>query len=690
MTQASPTSLLYGQALALINSLRKQYAASKDQDPIRIIEAINGIMEKYQNSAGSALTEFHPIVHSEIPSSSKFNKFLGGVQTDINLIEDQIDAIRSSSIATHNMIKTEILKAQKENARLQNKLKTLQLYSNINDSSILYFGDSFISEELMDWGSLSPEIEKGIILSHGNLSLGVSQTEPLIDENTTIKIIDGSNGFMGNNQEIIDADRPLIDPTTRDKIYTFQAELNRRALLSSILDDQPISWFEFENYLVPQKEREKAKNFNFKYTLTNSEQTQYLKAGLSEGQSEVSWAEFPSNGVLRLNLEIDLKTSKKLNFIKFVPFGLLDNSNHPLKIVKVSVSENKNQWSTLSPQSVWVVNSINRAISFINTENTSVGSASWVSNGINVRYIRFEIEQPKPVDCNIGHLYYIPKDAKRITTSAPINLPSYFTSEQIKYNGPISYYYTNGATPTYQATPSYGATPSFYELPYENILHYGGQPSKTPAGLNGYEDYFIINPNAATPTYYVEIPLADQSLRRPGPVPTVDKPNYYYGIANSTTSNGLIQKTEVFKGKRWVIGIRDITAESIVYNQKAVVVSKRFNIPGTIDRVALDADIEIPVEFSGTDWVKFYVSPNDGLNWYRIARIQDNYSDIPEIIAFNDPTHPSMRENGVQYVNINSELNSIRVKIEIQRPDTLRYLTPIIKSYTLKVIKRST
>lgn len=690
MTQASPTSLLYGQALALINSLRREYSASKDQDPIKIIEAINGIMEKYQNSAGSALTEFHPIVHSEIPSSSKFNRFLGGVQTDINLVEDQIDAIRSSSVATHNMIKTEILKAQKENERLQNKLKTLQLYSNINDSSILYFGDSFISEEMIDQQSLSSDTERGFILSNGNLSLGISQVESVIGEDTSIRILEGSNGFMGNNQEVINPDQPLIDPVTKDKIYTFQAELSRRALLSSILDDQPISWFEFENYLVSEKDREKAKNFNFKYSLTNSSETQYLKANLAEGQSEVSWAEFPSNGILRLNLEIDLKTSKKLNFIKFIPFGLMDNSNHPLKIVRVSVSENKNEWSPLSPQSVWVVNSIDRKISFTNTDTVSIGSAAWVANGLSIRYIRFEIEQPKPIECNIGHLYYIPKDSKNIAPSIAVTLPSSFSSEQIKYNGPIASYYISGATPIYQSTPSYGATPNFYNLPYENVLYYGGEPSKTPAGLRGYEDYFVVNPNSATPTYYNEIPLPDQNLRRPGPTPTVDQPNYYYGIANSTTSNGLIQKTELFKGKRWIIGIRDITAESIIYNEKATVVSKKFNIPGTIDRVALDADLEIPSEFSGTDWVKFFVSPNDGLNWFRIARIQDNYSDIPEIIAFNDPTHPTMRENGVHYVNINSELNSIRVKIEIQRPDTLRYLTPIVKSYTLKVIKRST
>ncbi len=117
--------------------------------------------------------------------------------------------------------------------------------------------------------------------------------------------------------------------------------------------------------------------------------------------------------------------------------------------------------------------------------------------------------------------------------------------------------------------------------------------------------------------------------------------------------------------------------------------SKRFDIPGIVDRVALNADVSIPSAFgSGDDYVKFYISPNDGESWFQIGRIQDDNNDIPEIIAFNDPIPSELRESGVGYYDIEGDVTSIRFKVEFSRPESKVGLTPILKAYELKVKRR--
>lgn len=686
MAQLSPTSILYGQALALINSLKREYIMVKDDDPIKISEIINVVLEKYNNKAGTALTEFNPIIYSEIPSSSKFNKFLGGVQTDINLIEDQIDILRASSISTHNLIKTEILKAQNENNKLQNKLKTLELYSNVSNDSVLYFGDSFISEDSIDWSFMTEGYKRASILNQGYLSLGISEIVEAINEDSDINILEGSNGLLGNNQELRSTTPEAANtPFSSDRLR-FKAEFNRNADMKNALDSMPITWFEFEKYLVSDKDRAETKNYNFTYTYVDSEQNKYLKSQTTDTLSEVSWADGPSDGILKLNLEIDIKEPQFVNIISLSPFGLIDNSNNPIKILQVSVSEDKNEWNVLSPENVWIVNSLNKRLSFSNTDNIAVSQATWMTSGSLVRYVRFVIEQPSPIDCNIGHLYYIPKNSENINYEKNLLPSNSFTSELLKYNGPLYGYYHDEATPIYEATPSIDATPAFYPIPYNNVLLYGGNPQQLVEGLLGYQDFLVNGENPNAPTYRYEAPIPYSNLRVQGPVPTIDDPSYYYG--STLDMDNLIQKIEYFKGKRWVIALRDINMQSISYEQSGTIISKKFNIPGIVDRIALDADIYIPEDFSGSDWIKFYVSPNDGQEWFRISRIQDNYSNIPEIIAFNDPINPQMRENGVSYVTASGTLNAVRLKIEIERPSTLQYLSPIIKSYKLKIIKR--
>jgi len=193
--------------------------------------------------------------------------------------------------------------------------------------------------------------------------------------------------------------------------------------------------------------------------------------------------------------------------------------------------------------------------------------------------------------------------------------------------------------------------------------------------------------------------------RAEGPIPTTVDPTKYNDPRYTATGN-LVKKVEQFDGRRWAIGIRDIDVNETLYNPKGAVVSNPYRINGIIDRVAIEAEIDIPSTFSsdeGEQWVKFYVSPDDGINWFPISRIKDDFLGIQEILAFNDPLPEEFREQGVAYHSVDTVVNSLRVKIDISRPsqsnDTVANVsstdtdlsassTPDVRWYKLKVRKR--
>lgn len=655
MAQESPSRILYAQAIQLIKKIQQIYSTTKNQTPLETSENVNSVLAKFFSSAGRTMTEFDPIVLSEVPLSSKMNKFWSTLQDDINILQDQVDILNASTIFSHNFIKTEVLKAKRENSRLQNKIKTLEMYSAVDNNSLVYFGDSFLSEELIDWGLVSLS-QRATLLSDGHISLRTINDSSALNLNSKITILNGSNGFLGNNQEILDPNTAIINPANGQKVYNFVAEINPSSDVSAILDGAPNTWLEFEKYFIAESARAKAKNLNFEYLFTNDTSVKYLANATNNNGTSISWADGPSDGVLKLYLEIDLGSSQQVNVINLSPYGLTDNINNPIKISKVSTSTNKTDWSILNPENVWIANGINRQISKINSNNIIIGSATWVTDGEVIRYIRFEIEQIQPIDCKIGHIYYVSKD------SPAVNTPNY--NVEYPVYDPPSLAYDN-------------------DLPYDAPVVYGGLSNTPSTDLNGYVNSAVDNTLSQA-----VVPVDDLNYRVLGPNPPAVNPQLYLDPKNTTT-NGLIQKREFFNGKRWVIGVRDIVVNKNVYDSTGIIVSKKFNIPGIVDRVSLEADLSIPSNFdTSIVWMKFYISPDDGATWYQISRIQDDFLGVPEIIAFNDPTPLDLRESGVAYYDVKGTVDSLRVKVEITRPLDNQNATPILHSYKLKVIKR--
>jgi len=184
--------------------------------------------------------------------------------------------------------------------------------------------------------------------------------------------------------------------------------------------------------------------------------------------------------------------------------------------------------------------------------------------------------------------------------------------------------------------------------------------------------------------------------RAKGPTPTTTAPTKFYDPSfsiidspNLNSSSGLVKRVEIFDGKRWSIGIRDISATKCQYVSTSSMVSKPFKIAGTIDRVSLDSSLYIPESFPSTSlWVRYYVSADNGVSWVPISRIQDDYLGIPEVLAFNDTIPVQFREQNVGYYTVAGRVNSLRVKIELSRPSDQKNKTPVVYWYKLKITRK--
>jgi hypothetical protein len=684
MTQLAPTTLIQSQAVSLIRDLQNKYLSKEFKSPDDVARELKSALTTFLNGLGQPLFEFDPFVEGEPVLAEKMNRMFKQMQDDINILTEQTDYARAGAIFLFNYVNTEILKAQRQNAQASNKLKTLQLYSSAQDNDVIIFGDYFLNEDQVD-NAKTPVDTKAIIQYPGFLTLSkaTSDAEKILSK-AKVTILDSSNGFLGNNQEIdprsFNSAAAYYDDKEAQQDLTFLGQDDRHARLDSTIDQDPTTWIEYEYYMVDPEDRIKAEGFNFTYrkpdpadpskevqvdwaTGPGFSLEQSVKLGAPGGKKPVfkefggqpvdiasnpgpkalltlfggNYRYIPGNdaGVLKLDFQVELQELRKINTITLVPYALTDNKNYPILVEKVETSEDGSTWIQLNPTNMWIANEKNLETARI-ADNSVVGSGVWVFSERTVKYIRFQIRQKYPVDCVVGHVYWETK--KRI---------------QRKFRG-------------------------------DNV--------NVEIGLGGGSGGGGIT----------EIEVGGE--RKEGPIPTVVNPAQYNDPRYS--SNGdLVKKVEAFQGKRWAIGVRDVTIDEVLYKPVGVIVSKPFKINGIVDRVSLEADIDIPSSFPTSDgqlWVKFFVSPDDGINWFPISRIQDDFLGIPEIVAFNDPLPEEFHETGVGYYNVNSTVNSVRLKIELSRPastttdantastgsDLNASSTPVVKWYKLKVRKR--
>ena len=166
--------------------------------------------------------------------------------------------------------------------------------------------------------------------------------------------------------------------------------------------------------------------------------------------------------------------------------------------------------------------------------------------------------------------------------------------------------------------------------------------------------------------------------------PYIDYVEYTTVTQASSIQVPVTMSKELYRAKRKSIGLRDISFSHETYADRAEIVSTPYRFDYPIESIMISSDSTIDNKFDDKLLLNYYISVNNS-SWIQISPVQLSSSGIAEVLVFNQNIPTAYQIPGVSYFNyptIPSEINSVRVKIEMFR-DRLNNVTPIVYSYKL-------
>lgn len=145
---------------------------------------------------------------------------------------------------------------------------------------------------------------------------------------------------------------------------------------------------------------------------------------------------------------------------------------------------------------------------------------------------------------------------------------------------------------------------------------------------------------------------------------------------------------EIVDAYRYMIGIRDMSLKSYVFNDKGTFVSEAYTTDEPIDSVVLDVDEYIPGD--NPEILKYYLTFDGGVNWHQIYPMKRSYAGVYRYTINNDTIANLMtttnKERRTKNLNMLSDVHSVQLKIEMNKPtgvENPENTSPIVYKYKL-------
>jgi hypothetical protein len=519
-----------------------------------------------------------------------------------------------------------------------------------------------------------------------------------------------SNGFLGNNHAVY-----AYGDGGSTYRYSY-LDNPSSGLIGNVTDLNPLTYFEYEAISVNKSSTpfREAKSYEFLYSYEEV-------SGSSKVVKYKSWIDHNDKEPLKLVLSFKSDKPEKANTIDIIPFWGTDQApSAQLKITKIVAIDKESKEIDLIDDPIYV------GAALIPTDSNSLKNYFYdkvklVFSEVITSEIQVYIEQNDCSEINIKHMYWkpLPSDGKlsslntqtRFDPSAlsslgfgevqynifdlvpPITRPNIFKDQSdlfvkqlnITYKDQekmdsylisfqrqsgsslIKYYYTNAFTgfETLEKQQEKAATTDINSAwkaeskdAAERIkLYIEGKISSDQWSSNNFQN---INIETIKQTFNPKTYTATLSLKK----------DY-----------------EIYKAKRFAIGLRSIDIGYQLYESSSNFVSNTFEFPCNVKNltISLNSKIDYSAISQNESLIKTYISVDEAKNWIRISPIENPFTGIPEVLSFNQFPKNGEKLKGIGYYNypdIPSETKKIKVKIEIYRP---RYsnTTPTLFSYKL-------
>ena len=622
--------------------------------------------------------------------------------------------------------------------RIKNKVKVLQMYSSAPANDIFYFGGSFDSNDYVNFAKIENKDFLPLI-ENGSMMLPVTSTKSWVPRRVSIDELN-SNGIEGNNHAVY-AINDIGGETYRYFFRDVQDSRNK----NNLIDNNPLKYYEYEQVNIPVK-TSGAQDFEFKYLLGSSSgatqqtidwskfTTDPLKLTLEFDSSSASKANFIkitpyfgngnyiSKDVIVRKIEVtdsqdNVEDILNGNLIyissSFIPSSIESTRNFYYReanikfmqrdVKKFKVFFEQSDSTSIKLQHLYFTPEASSGESTnpysgqsrFNPYNPAVTSSAypevpWSSDiGINLSSIIPSSSNPNSFKKEAGSFSnvlpipvklkrQIPKrSGKTIKFSIPNEPDRYMTRNLFgKYstsNDISGYFGIDTSNSDLYLTTKFPNTG-------DNNSGFIAELSDSLSILEGILSWFNNTVQATPQEKLIKFGLPPGTTFSIVNISSADTtPDSYQKSIN------LIRKYEQYDAFRRSISMRDISFGYEEYADYAQMISRKFDLSSEVEYVTMSSEIK----YSGTldaqaqDLVKYYISVDDGISWKRIAPIEDVFSGVPEVLAFNQNIDQTFRLPGVEYFSqpaIPASIKGLLIKIELFK-SIGKNISPMVYSY---------
>jgi hypothetical protein len=406
MTQVSSNTIAFDQIFFRVKEfvqkdIQNSFLSKNDR-----IEEYNRLLFEIQETIARPSTKYIPFIKGEPPFSEKVNNFSSKLAEDLNSIARQLDYINAKTVNSYNLFSKEVENEKRYSERIASKVKILQMYSRSPSNDIIYSGDSFDNYDQIDVGRIRAKFNP--LISDGVMTLPIGSKRKW---NVSKLSVLPSNGFLGNNHQVVKASTPEGD--TYEYVFMKNTGISR---IGPIIDSNPLTYFEYDAISLSQY-----KDSLGSVNLISENEFCYISDGklatnVPQGQL-INWSNHNiSSDPLKLIVSMDGSNKDAMsNSVEVIPyFGSCDY----VKITEVQVTDSSGTKEQILKEPIYIGSNMLP----LNMDS----SKNYFYNKATIRYperktanVRITIEQPDSKNVQIKHLYWKPNYPANTLSNSP-------------------------------------------------------------------------------------------------------------------------------------------------------------------------------------------------------------------------------------------------------------------------------
>lgn len=377
------SDLLYTQAKQQFDMIKEAYKNGTLLTESDVIQAAFTAFQEFFATMGTQRFEALTFDDSTPMWSEDYNGMMEDIYLDFETLFREATLLADAMYVdfNHHTVQHDLLTEKLKS--IENKLYDLAAYNSIEGyHTNVYAKEQFLNQERIDYDMITmsplhieggnvtmPQKSKTSALEGAGVSIVIGNRA-----NTSIPVGSLSNGYPGNNHEVVTSTKDY-DATGKSLALNFNGASNNHANYGAVLDGNPNTWFEYEK-VVPTR------------LVANVSEKDYGFAYKTAGEQYHYWTSELEDGVLRLCLQIQLDGIKNINAIDVDMYVPSNRLAQKAKVSKILVIDENNK-------------SVNVAYEHTGT--------FFKFNAIKARAIQLFFEQEHAYVTEIGHVFYIKK-----------------------------------------------------------------------------------------------------------------------------------------------------------------------------------------------------------------------------------------------------------------------------------------